>query len=102
MKVTPLSVLRLASPGAPRLREIARMMHCSPSAVSQLELGQRVPSLDFLRRYAKAVGVPLSEVRRRVLLASLAHHEEQSRAIRSELREKKARNNQGRKLSTAG
>lgn len=45
-------------------KEVARAMHTSPSAISRLEAGfgkeRHSPSLDTLRRYAKALGCHLS------------------------------------------
>lgn len=45
-------------------KEVAKVMHTSPSAVSRLEAGfgkiRHSPSLDTLRRYANAVGCSLS------------------------------------------
>lgn len=103
MKATPLSVVRLGAPGAPKLREIARRMKSTPAAVSQFELGQRTVSRAFLARYAKAIGngVTVRELERRSLLAQLAFYEGRRLQTRRELLKLGIRPGPGRSLVAA-
>src|SRR3954463_10478698 len=41
-------------------REVAERMGTTQSAVSRVESGSAVPSIDFLDRYARALGTPLT------------------------------------------
>lgn len=102
MDLSPLSILRLAVPGAPKLREIAAEIGCSHSAVHLFENGRSALSPDKVKAYAKAVGSKPSDVRRRFLLAALAYHESKVRELRSDLKALGVGSMKGRKLAHTG
>ena len=89
--VSPLVVLRLASRGAPSLREIARKINVSATAISTFGIGKEPISDELLKRYAKAVGVPATEVRRRFVLSALAYHHAKVKEMRALLAAKEER-----------
>lgn len=102
MDLSPLSILRLAAPGAPKLREIAAEIGCSHSAVHHFESGRNLLAADRLKAYAKAVGAKPSDVRRRFLLAALSFHESKARELRAELKSRGILTASGRKLAHSG
>jgi len=83
--VSPLSVLRLAAPGAPSLRELARSCSVSPSALSLFEHGRYSLGPKGIAAYAKAVGQPAKVVRERFLQAAAIYHQLSLRRVRDEL-----------------
>lgn len=102
MDLSPLSILRLAVPGAPKLREIAAEIGCSHSAVHFFEQGRAMLSPDKLRAYSKAVGARPADVRRRFLLAAVAFHDARLRELRREMKARGITNTRGRRLAHAG
>lgn len=62
---TDLEFLRLGAVGKPRQMDVARRMKASKSTVSLFESGAREVSEDFISAYAKALNVPVKEVKRR-------------------------------------
>ncbi len=102
MEISPLSILRLAAPGAPKLREIAAQIGCSHNAVHLFEVGRTSLSSARLKAYAKAVGARASDVRRRFLLASLSYHESKVRELRAELKARGVSVGRGRTAALSG
>jgi len=78
-RLTDLELLRLGAPGKPRQVEVARRMRLvagrafSAGHMSSFESGAVTVSDDFLRAYAKALGVPTREVERRYLITRMAY-----------------------------
>ncbi len=99
VNVSPLSILRLATPGAPRLRAIARKIGCSPEALSKFESGQLDLRAELVRKYARAVKSTPKEVRRRFLYAALAFHHDRMVLIRREMRSRGMKTSGGRRLA---
>lgn len=96
-------ILRLAAPGAPTLREIARKMSVSPAALSHFELGRQPLSLELMKRYAKAVGKSVAEVRGRFLRAAYAYHSAKKSELAKELEASgRPKSRSGRSLSREG
>ena len=102
MNLTPLSVLRLAAPGAPKLREVARKIKCSAQALSFFEQGRTAIGADLLKKYARAVKSTPKEVRRRFLFASLAYHDSRCREVRREMLALGLKTTKGRRLDLTG
>lgn len=86
MKVSPVTVLRLALPGEPSGRQVARRLGLSANAIHKFELGRGSLSPANLAAYAKLVGVPVREVRKRWLIARLDAHEGEILKLRAALR----------------
>jgi transcriptional regulator with XRE-family HTH domain len=102
MDLSPLSILRLAVPGAPTLRDVAALIGCSHSAVHMFEMGRYGLSAEKVKAYAKAVGAKPAEVRRRFLIASLAYHETLVRDLRREMRSRGITVSTGRRMAHSG
>jgi hypothetical protein len=102
MDLSPLSILRLAMPGAPTLRAIAAEIGCSHNSVHMFEVGRLQLSSDKIRAYAKAVHAKPSDVRRRFLLASLAYYENKVRLIKRQVRTNGITIGTGRRAARAG
>ena len=102
MALSPVSMLRLALPGAPTLREFAERIDCSHAAIGFFEQGLKMLSPLKLRAYAKEVHRKPSEVKKRFLLAAVAYHDAQLRELRREMRSRGIANSRGRKLAQAG
>jgi hypothetical protein len=100
--LSPLSILRLAQPGAPTLRTIAAKIGCSHSAVHMFEMGRYNLSAEKVRAYAKAVHAKASDVRRRFLLASLSFHLVKVRELKRQVRASGGTVGQGRSTARAG
>lgn len=83
MSISPLTAMRLAAPGEPSLREIARRCKLSASAVSLFELGKSPLGPAAMRRYAKAIKRPLSDVQNRSLRAQLRFHQDRALELRA-------------------
>jgi transcriptional regulator with XRE-family HTH domain len=83
---SPLTVLRLAAPDAPSLREVARTLGVSASAVSLFERGRSALTAEKIKLYAKAVGRRPSEVTDRWMRARIMYHEGALSKLRSEMR----------------
>lgn len=102
MDLSPLSILRLAVPGAPKLRDIAGEIGCSHTAVHKFEMGRTNLSPEKVRAYAKAVHAKPSDVRRRFLLASLAFHLGKVRELKRQVRASGIEIGTGRTTARAG
>jgi len=102
MDISPLSILRLATPGAPKLREIAAEIGLSHSAVHSFEVGRASLSADKIKAYAKAVGASASDVRRRYLLAALSYHQGKVRDLQAELKSRGVSIGRGRTAAATG
>lgn len=102
MDLSPLSILRLAVPGAPTLRDVAAEIGCSHQAVHLFEVGRNSLSQEKLRAYAKAVHARPSDVRKRFLLASLAYYEGKVRELRRRVKVGGIEIGRGRTAARAG
>lgn len=97
MKRGYLQALRLASPGAPSARELARKLKCSAQAVSMFEQGRMALSDAVVSKYAAQVGVAAEHVWHLFKMEALRYHTEQAKIIGDELR---AHRRKGRKMSS--
>jgi len=102
MDLSPVSMLRLALPGAPSLREIATEIGCSHALIGFFEQGRRPLSAEMLRAYAKAVNSKPAEVKKRFLLAAVAYHDGMLRVLRREMKARGIPGARGRRLAHAG
>jgi len=80
-----VSVLRMAHPDTPSMREIARQIGCSASAVSLFELGRQALSPDRLKAYAEAIERSAEEVRHRWAMQAAAFHSARAAELREEI-----------------
>lgn len=85
MSTSPLTVLRLAHRSQPSLADVAKKCGVSKQAVGLFELGRTTLSEETMRRYAKALGSTLADVRSRYLQAAYMFHAERARDIRIQL-----------------
>lgn len=94
---SPLTVLRLAAPDAPSLRELARVIGRSPTLISRFELGRAMLAKADVALYAKAVGRTTAEVTARWEQAALAYHLSMVRSLRKGGRDATGKLKTGRK-----
>ena len=87
MSINPLVVLRLALPGQPTLRELAKVIGISHEALRQFEAGESSLSEEKLALLAKALHQPKDELVRRFYLVRLDYGDGLVRDARSRLRE---------------
>lgn len=86
MKLTPISLLRRAAPGEPTARAIAKKIGTTPGILSLFESGRYELPPPILKRYAKAIGQPEVEVRRRFAMTQLSHYRMMVRTINATLK----------------
>jgi transcriptional regulator with XRE-family HTH domain len=87
MTSTSLSVLRLALPGSPSSREIARQIGCSQQLLHKFERGEGNMSERLLVKYAKLVGHDANEIRKRWLHAALEATRQRRLELLAELKD---------------
>lgn len=87
MSSNPLTVLRLAMPGQPSLRDIAEQVGCSHTHLNKFERGELALEPELLKRYAKAVNATVAEVERRWLELALDENLRRRQELHSRLKE---------------
>lgn len=87
MSSNPLTVLRLAQPGQPSLRDIAELVGCSHTHLHKFERGELALEPELLKRYAKAVSTTVAEVERRWLELALDENLRRRQELHSRLKE---------------
>ena len=85
--INPLVVFRLALPGQPSLRDLAKAVGISHEALRQFEAGESPLSDETLGQLAKALHQPKDELVRRFYLVRLGYGDALVRDARRRLRE---------------
>lgn len=81
-----MSALRLALPGAPGLRELAKKLGCSHESVRLFESGERMLPDSQIDRLAKLSRLAPDEIRRRFWYFALERMEHERRRAHEELK----------------
>lgn len=87
MTTNPLIALRVALPGQPSTRALAKVIGCSHELLRRFELGVVELGPVYLVKYAKAVGSTANEVERRWLFIALEAVHRRRTEIHDRLRE---------------
>lgn len=86
MPTNPLMVLRLALPGQPSMREVARKLGCSQTLLNKFERGEIKIGQELLEKYAKVVGRTPADVMERWLHAALELNRQRRLELQADLR----------------
>ena len=87
MATNPLIALRVALPGQPSTRELAKAVGCSHELLRRFELGVAMLGAGYFTKYAKAVKATPEDVERRWLYVALDEVHRRRTEIQDRLRE---------------
>lgn len=86
MATNPLIALRVALPGQPSTRQLAKIVGCSHELLRRFELGVAMLGEAYLAKYAKAVKSTPDEIERRWLYIALDEVHRRRSEIQDRLR----------------
>jgi len=100
MTANPLTVLRLALPGEPSLRDIAHKIGCSHEQLRRFERGEADLSAEQSKRFAEVARIPFTELRRRYLAVRLELLAAERREVVAEMKRLGVKDPRPRRVTT--